>query len=408
MANPLRVGIIGTGSICYHGHLPAYAALDQFDVVAMYDIDPEAAQVAKNRYTSLLSTDEEGVEMRERPEVRICGSAEELLSQVEVVDVCTSLRYHPFYCAMALERDIHVMTEKPFARTWWEARHVALLSSQRSALLQLNDDYLFIPRYLRMRNVIESGMIGEVQNLWIVRGNPSSQRALWFWDGLESGGGAIFDYGSHAAASSWFLIGFDKVLAEVRSIRIGIRERTRLVEGRMQTIEVDDDAHFKALYRNPRNGDWTNVVIEATWAQPELGRDGSDVHGYIEVEGSEGSVRTFMDEEGGDCLKVTSRVFGERLIPVKAVHQEEESFQAEFTNFAESIRRGRPSILNAHVGEGVIRLLNSAQLSELRGRKAVTPEDMEAFSAKLAEGARDPWEAGDRIALRLNEPFRLT
>ena len=92
---------------------------------------------------------------------------------------------------------------------------------------------------------------------------------------------------------------------------------------------------------------------------------------------------------------------------MKAVHQEEESFQAEFTNFAESIRWGKRSILNADIGQGVIRLLNSAQLSELKGRKAVTPEDMEAFSVRLAEGTRDPWEAGDRIALKLNEPYRL-
>jgi predicted dehydrogenase len=162
----------------------------------------------------------------------------------------------------------------------------------------------------------------------------------------------------------------------------------------MQTIDVDDYAHFKALYRDPVNGDWMNVVIEATWARPELGRDGSDVHGYIEVEGTEGSVRTHIDEEGRDCLRITSRVFRERLIPVKAVHQEEEYFQAEFINFAQSIRHRRPSILNAHIGEGVIRLLNSAQFSELRGRKAVTLKDTEAFSAVLSEGARDPWEAG--------------
>jgi predicted dehydrogenase len=107
------------------------------------------------------------VRLGEPAEVKICESADEHLSQVDVVDVCTSLRYHPYYCTMALEPDVHVMTAKPMARIWRETSHVARLSSRRSALLQLNDDNLFIPRYLRMRNVIESGMISEVQNLWI-------------------------------------------------------------------------------------------------------------------------------------------------------------------------------------------------------------------------------------------------
>lgn len=31
---------------------------------------------------------------------------------------------------------------------------------------------------------------------------------------------------------------------------------------------------------------------------------------------------------------------------------------------------------------------------------------METFSARLAEGTKDPWEAGDRIALTLNEPLK--
>lgn len=100
MTNPLRGGIIGTGNICYHGHLPAYALLDQFELVALFDTDHNAAQRAQDRYNALIST-QHGKCSKESV-AKICASSEELMERVDVVDICTSLRYHAYYSAMAL------------------------------------------------------------------------------------------------------------------------------------------------------------------------------------------------------------------------------------------------------------------------------------------------------------------
>jgi predicted dehydrogenase len=299
------------------------------------------------------------------------------------------------------------MTEKPMARTWWEAQHVAEAARQSKACFQLNDDNLFIPRYQALRHVVESGMIGEAQNVWIARGYPGSGRKGWFWQALEAGGGGLMDYGSHAVASTWFLVGFDKIPVEVRSLGIEVKNRTRLIDGRLQPIEVDDDAHFKIRYVNPKNGDWANVTIEATWTWPDWGRDGSDVRGYVEIEGSLGSVTGYVDEQDRDFLRVTYRAGGERLLPIESARAEDESFKAEIVNFIQCVRAGQPSILNADIAATVIKLINCAQLSEVRGRVSVTPDELEAFSRDLAAGLPDPWQAGDRIALALNAPYRL-
>ncbi len=407
MQDRLRVGIIGTGTISRIAHLPNYVGSDNYDLVAVYDTDIGAAERAREQHKTLFSDQaaSEGAACDGEP-LKVCGSWEELMDQVDVVDICTSLDFHAFYSAMALERDVHVMTEKPMARSWWEAHHVAGLARKSRALFQLNDDNLFIPRYLRMKNLIESGMIGEVQTIWMTRGGPSSERPLWFWNGAQSGGGAIFDYGSHAVASSWFLAGYRMIPVEVKSLGIVVKERTRLVGGRMQEIDVDDDAHFKIRFVNPDSGDWITAIIEATWAQPELGRDGSDVHGYVEIEGTTGSIRAHVNSEGEDILRVTNRVFGTRDFPIQSIRSEEESFRGEFDNFAECIREARSSVLNAEIGEGIIRILNTAQLSELKGRISVAPAELEKFSEELAAGASSPWDAGERIAKALTESYR--
>jgi predicted dehydrogenase len=326
-----------------------------------------------------------------------------------MIDICSPARYHAQYAVMALEKNVHVMTEKPMARTWWEAKQVAEEAQHSQAMFQLNDDNLFIPRYRALRNVIDDGMIGEVQHIWITRGyHGPEERGDWFWDPMENGGGAIMDYGSHAVSSVWFLAGYDKQPVEVRSLGIEARQKLRLIGGRFRQIETDDDAHFKVRFLNPKNGDWITAVIEATWAWPELGKDGSDVHGYIEVEGSKGTVTACVDENSHDYLRVVSRTFGERIIHVEDALSEAGSFRGEIDNFVKSIQAGVPSILNAEVAAGGIRMINSAQLSELRGRVAIKPDELTKFSEEQITGEPDPWKSGDQIIRALYAPFRVS
>jgi predicted dehydrogenase len=400
----IRAGGIGTGRIFHDAHVPVYAGRADVQLTALYDPDLQAARSSREHYLQLRK---KNFPDEAHPEVILYNLAEDLLREVDMVDICTTVRYHAYYAAMALKAGVHTMTEKPFARTWWEAQHVAEIARESKALFQLNDDNIFIPRYQALRHVIESGAIGEVQNIWIARGYPGSGRPGWFWTPIEAGGGGIFDYGSHAVASTWFLLGFDKTPAQVRSLGIEVRNRTRPIDAHLGPIEIDDDAHFKIRYVDPKNGDWMNVTIEATWTWPDWSDNGSDVRGYIEVNGSLGSVTGHVNEKDEDFLKVTSRVFGERLLPVESAHTEDISFRDEIANFINCIRAGKASILNADIAAAVIRTINCAQLSELRGRVSVTAKDLETWSRKLAKDAADVWEAGDRIAVAINEPHRM-
>jgi predicted dehydrogenase len=409
MNKVFRVGGLGTGRIFNHAHVPAYVNLDSVVLAAVYDADRNAAEETRDHYLALLkqAANEKGDSSFAEPDVAVCSSAEELLDQVDIIDICAPVRWHAPYAAMALERNVHVMTEKPMARTWWEARHVAELARNSAAYFQLNDDNLFIPRYRVLRNVIEGGMIGDVQAIWLARGYHGTERNPWFWDPMESGGGCVMDYGTHAVTSTWFLVGYDKIPVAVRSLGLEAKQRTRLIGGRFQQHEIDDDAHFKVRFADPRNDDWISVVVEATWSWPELGSNGSDVRGYIEVQGTTGTATGYVDEHDQDFVRITNRIYGERLIPVTTVLSERESFQAEIDNFVKSIVARQPSILNADVGLGVMSMLDGAQLSELLGRRTVTPADLETFSRKTAGDAPDPWVGSDRILMELMAPYRL-
>jgi hypothetical protein len=114
-----------------------------------------------------------------------------------------------------------------------------------------------------------------------------------------------------------------------------------------------------------------------------------------------------VDENGHNYLRVVSRTFGERIIPVEDALSEAGSFRAEIDNFVKSIRADVPSILNADVATEGIGMINRAQLSELRGRVAITLEDLIQFSEEQARKSQDAWQGGDQIIRALYAPFQL-
>jgi predicted dehydrogenase len=446
----LRIGAIGCGGIFNGAHMPAILRTPGVELTALYDTNPAAAETTKGGIQAWLRdsinglreslepvSEEQGTQegnslgMRARyPDVlrhlarerttleerleqlqhnaenlTIYQSAEELLENVDLVDVCAGARWHGVYAAMALERGVHVMTEKPMARTWWEARRIKEATQTSGALYQLCDDNVFIPRYMALRNAIESNMIGELQSIWICRGWHGPDRG-WFFNPEVSGGGSLMDYGTHAVTATWFLVGFDKVPIRIKSTGIRARHRTRLLDGRLQTMAVDDDAHFKILYEDPVTGDWLTVIVEATWSWPELGERGDSTRGYILVEGTEGSITGYVDTENRDFLKITRYGYGEKLVQVQSVTAEKDSHEKQIRNFIECVRSGQRSVLNEDVGLGIMEILGSAYLSEVRGRKPVTPAEFRQFSEEVASQYTDDASGGLAIVQALMQPYR--
>lgn len=398
----LRLGLIGTGNICRKAHIPQHVRVPEYTIAAIYDPNPDAARAAQE--ICLREYERCGRAVPDNA-VTICSSAQELLEQVDFVDICTTLKYHAYYAALALEHGVSAMSEKPMARTWLEAQQVAANARDSSAYYQLNDDNLFIPRFLTAKALIDAGWIGDLQSVRISRGTPSSRRAQWFYDPIEAGGGAIMDYGSHAVSNVWSVIGYDKIPTEVSSMGIVLREKTRLVEGRVQNVSIDDDAHFKILFRDPRTNGWITACVEATWTWQHFGPRSSDVDGTFEAEGSLGRLSTKVDENGTCYLELSSHTMGQRRIPVENVLSEEQSFFSEFQSFARSILLRKQPYLNAENGAEIIAILNAAQLSEQKSRRAVSLEELKSFSRSAAAGQTDVWRASDNLAADFNRQF---
>src|SRR5689334_12062235 len=94
---PFRVGCMGSGKIFNEAHLAAYLALESVELAAIYDPDRQRAASTREHYLALLK---EASRPTEGINVEICASPEELISKVDMIDICSPARYHAQYAVM--------------------------------------------------------------------------------------------------------------------------------------------------------------------------------------------------------------------------------------------------------------------------------------------------------------------
>ena len=88
MSKKLKVGIIGAGGIATIAHMPAYAGMENVEVVAICDIVPEKAKTLAEKYNVSL-TFENYMDLLALPEL-------------DAVDICTPNYLHSTIAVAAL------------------------------------------------------------------------------------------------------------------------------------------------------------------------------------------------------------------------------------------------------------------------------------------------------------------
>ena len=163
----LRAGLIGTGTIAFSAHLPAFQKLrDEIELVAVADVRAEAAVTAAEMYgVETHYTDYQEMLRRER---------------LDFVDICTPEFLHPEQTEAAAQAGVHVLCEKPMASSIAGADRMIAACEAAGVKLMIAHSRRFTGRYMQIRAAIERGEIGEVR---YVRENERRPRTMY--DRLE-------------------------------------------------------------------------------------------------------------------------------------------------------------------------------------------------------------------------------
>ncbi|MBD2846327.1 Gfo/Idh/MocA family oxidoreductase [Paenibacillus sp. IB182496] len=222
----LKIGIVGTGKIFEGAHAPGWLANPDVEIAALCDTHLPAAQAQAERL---------GVR-------RVYSSYEEMLEQEELdaIDICTPNIYHSGIAVAALDRGLHVFSEKPDAISPSEARRMADAAQRAGKVLMAMRNNRFTPQARFLKAYIDTGAMGEIYTAragWLRRrGIPG--RGGWFTTKALSGGGPLIDLGVHMLDVAIWLMG------NPRPIAVSGATYTKFADS---TIAVSPDARFGTL-----------------------------------------------------------------------------------------------------------------------------------------------------------------
>lgn len=121
---------------------------------------------------------------------KVYASLQEMLSQVDVVDICSPTHLHYEMALEAAAAGKHIVCEKPLARTAHEAREIVNACREAGVQLLVAHVVRFFPEYVLARAAVVDGQIGRPAVIRLHRGSyrPKKPAGNWFLDEGKSGG----------------------------------------------------------------------------------------------------------------------------------------------------------------------------------------------------------------------------
>jgi predicted dehydrogenase len=191
----VRLALVGLGSACAKGHLPAITALAgerAAEVCGLADHDPERR--------ALLSM--------QLPDVPTYANAEELLrlNAPDVLVIATDPFLHPELICIGLARGIHVVCEKPLALTPHGHAAITRACAERGnrALIPVHQ-YRYSPEWQRVRRrarLLAALRIPFTLTFDVQRPGFDVD-AVSPWRAARASGGMLADAGVHFLALGW-------------------------------------------------------------------------------------------------------------------------------------------------------------------------------------------------------------
>jgi len=251
----IKIGIIGAGAICTRAHLPGFSnpgsenaakapepygfnGCEGAEVVALVDIDVKKAEDLAHEF---------GVK-------KVYQDWRKLIDEkdLDLICVATPNYLHAEMSIAAAEKGKHVLVEKPMAGSKEEMDAMIRAAREAGVLLMVEHTFRFDPLSEISKQIIESGVIGEVFSLRGKLGcagpEPWGVTTKWFLEKEKSVHGALFDVGIHKIDAIRYMTG--KEVVEVSAFMNTLHP----------DIEMEDNAVCILRFEDGSLG-----VLEASW-----------------------------------------------------------------------------------------------------------------------------------------------
>jgi xylose dehydrogenase (NAD/NADP) len=326
----LRWGILGAARV-NERLMPAIVEASNSELVAIASRRAGAAAETLAKYAP------------QQRGVRTYDALDALLDDAEVEAVYLPLanREHAEWALRAIQRGKHVLCEKPMALTVADIEAIEAAARQHKVTVMEGFMYRFHPQHARVRELIRSGLIGEVRS---VRASYSFMmrpaRMYRLADSVERGGGAMWDIGCYAihSARMWF----DEAPVRVAAMAKYVGSGADIATSGVLDFGEGKYAHFDFSFERARRSEYE---ITGT-------RGGVKCHTVWQLPGDV-PVISWWTEDGRQC---------EERLPA-ANH-----FRLEIEHFSDCVLAGKSPLLSLEDAKGNCRTIVAALRSAAQGR----------------------------------------
>lgn len=323
MSRRFRVGVVGFAHMHVNELVERLAATGRCDFVAVADTvpaTPSLTEVEGSRKANLLRALGAPGGPRHLADWR--GVVE---ARPDILVFCPEIARHAEVAEAAAAEGIHLLTEKPLAGTLVDADRMIAAAGRAGVALVTNWPITWRPAVRRVKDIIDSGEIGEVvQFRWrnmaslgpLAHGSshPGSttiglvseaEKASEWWHQKAAGGGALLDYCCYGACLAAWMVGMP---VEVRAMATNL----------MTPGDAEDNATLLLRFARAVG------TIEASWTSFHNGVANGPIvmgtHGTLVIDG--GDVRVFTERgsvvpsrvEQGAALPVGRANIGEEML----------------------------------------------------------------------------------------------
>ncbi|BCH04907.1 dehydrogenase (plasmid) [Mesorhizobium sp. 131-2-5] len=236
----IRLGIVGAGLWAERAHLPAFARIGGVKIVGIADPNTDRARELASRF---------GIPS-------VYDNHEDLLAGgVDAVTIAVPVDQHFQIASAALRRGVHVLCEKPLARTVDEAATLKEMAGSAGVVDCMGFMLRFSPAFLQLQELLESGAVGPIHSILyhshFAQFFDPQTPCHWTMNAERTGGGVSVEYGCHGLDLARSLAGdITELCANARTL---VPERPD-VGGAMQKVDVDEVCSWLANFSGGAEG----------------------------------------------------------------------------------------------------------------------------------------------------------
>ncbi len=350
---PIRVGVIGLG-FAGETALKCYNILPNVQIIALAGLEEE--RLAQLGATFAIP--------------HLYQHYEELLARddLDAVSIGVPNHLHAPVAIAALERGLHVLCEKPLARTGEEAATIVEAAIKADRVLQVVFNHRERNDIHTLKRYIDEGQLGDIyyaKAYWMRRrGIPGS--GSWFVNKNMAGGGPLIDLGNHILDTALYLLNEPTVVTASATTYNKLAVQGLGVDPKAQKSGADNRFEVEDLataFLRLSNG--ATLLLETSWATHSNVQNDYGIVLYGTAGGAEIRVQNYNTE---NTLTIFKDIAGAPA-EIRPQVQGGGFHNAVVSSFIDKIVSGNWSLYNGSEGLRRVRIIDACYASALQGRE---------------------------------------